>query len=126
MKKIIKLLYRDYVKAYKLVDGKKVILARGKTVHIATTGGKYGNPKAVKVNKDNVSLKVNKKYTIKASMVKSDKTIKKHEDIKYESSNTSVATVSSKGVITATKKGTCTVYVYAQNGVYKKVKVTVK
>ena len=59
-------------------------------------------------------------------MVKADETIKKHEDIKYESSNTSVAIVSSKGVITAKKKGTCTVYVYAQNGVYKKVNVTVK
>ena len=31
-----------------------------------------------------------------------------------------------KGVITAKSKGECNIYVYAQNGVYKKVKVTVK
>ena len=37
-----------------------------------------------------------------------------------------VATVSKDGKITAKKKGTCYVYVYAVNGCSKKVKVTVK
>lgn len=49
-----------------------------------------------------------------------------HRSICYESSNTKVATVSKKGVIKAKAKGSCTVYVYAQNGTYKAVKVTVK
>ena len=31
-----------------------------------------------------------------------------------------------KGVITAKSKGECNIYVYAQNGVYKKAKTTVK
>ena len=44
----------------------------------------------------------------------------------YESSDTSVATVSSKGKITGKKKGTCSVYIYSQNGCYKKVTVKVK
>ena len=118
--------YKYYIKAYKLVDGKKVYLAKSKVIHVTTTGGKYGNAKAVKVNKTSVSLKAGKKFTIKASMVKKDKKISRHAAIKYESSNSKVASVSSKGVITAKGKGTCYIYVYAQNGVYKKVKVTVK
>lgn len=32
----------------------------------------------------------------------------------------------SKGVVKAKKKGTCYIYAYAQNGVYKKIKITVK
>ena len=39
---------------------------------------------------------------------------------------TDVATVTNKGVIKGKKKGTCYIYVYAQNGISKKVKVTVK
>ena len=46
--------------------------------------------------------------------------------IRYESSNKKVAKVSAKGTITAVKKGSCKVYVYAQNGVMKTVSVTVK
>lgn len=46
--------------------------------------------------------------------------------VRYLSSNTSVAAVNSKGRITANSPGTCTVYAYAQNGVYKKIRVTVK
>ena len=36
-----------------------------------------------------------------------------------------MAVVSKKGIITAKKKGKCSVYVYAQNGVYKKIKIRV-
>jgi uncharacterized protein YjdB len=50
----------------------------------------------------------------------------KNGGMRYESSNTKIATVSAKGVIKANKAGTCYVYVYAQNGVAKKIKVTVK
>ncbi|MBQ3369594.1 MAG: Ig-like domain-containing protein [Mogibacterium sp.] len=44
----------------------------------------------------------------------------------YASNKSAIATVSSKGVIKAKKKGTCYVYAYAQNGVYKRIKVVVK
>ena len=60
----------------------------------------------------------------KASSKKSK--IKKVLGMRYESTNTKVATVSSKGVIKGVKKGTCYVYAYAQNGIAKKIKVTVK
>uniref|UniRef100_UPI000A82D741 Ig-like domain-containing protein n=1 Tax=Acetivibrio ethanolgignens TaxID=290052 RepID=UPI000A82D741 len=118
--------YKYYVKAYKLVDGKKVFIAKSKTVHATTTGGKYGNVKSVKVNDTDVTLKEGETFTIQASQVEADKSIQKHAAIKYESTNKKVAAVDSKGVITAKKAGTCYIYVYAQNGVYKKVKVTVK
>lgn len=41
-------------------------------------------------------------------------------------SNKKVATVNSSDKITAKGKGTCTVYVFAHNGVSKQIKVTVK
>ncbi|RHP38936.1 hypothetical protein DWZ49_16150 [Ruminococcus sp. AF33-11BH] len=44
----------------------------------------------------------------------------------YESSNTKVVTVTSDGVIKAMRKGNCKIWVYAQNGVYKVITVTVK
>ncbi len=118
--------YKYVVVAYKVVDGKKVTIAVSKTIHATTTGGKYGVAKSVKVNKSKITLKKGKKFTIKAKEVKKDKKIKNHRRIAYESSNTKVATVSKKGVVKAKTKGSCYIYVYAQNGVYKKVKVTVK
>ena len=114
--------YKYVVKAYKLVDGKKIFIAKSKTVHVTTAGGKYGNAKSVKVNKTSVNLTTGEKFKVKAK----DKTIKQHVEIRYETSNSKVATVNSKGVITAKGKGTCYIYVYAQNGVYKRIKVTVK
>ena len=117
--------YKYCIKAYKLVDGKKVWIAKSKVVHSTTTGGKYGNAKSVKVNKTSVSLAVGKTFSIKAEQVLKDKPIAGHQNIKYESSNSKVASVTSKGVIKAKKKGTCYIYVYAQNGMYKRVKVTV-
>ena len=41
-------------------------------------------------------------------------------------SDTSIATVDKNGKIKGIKKGTCTIYIYAINGLTKKVKVTVK
>lgn len=118
--------YKYMVCAYKLVDGQKVTIAASKTIHAVTDGGKYGNAKSVKVNKTKVSIKKGKSYTIKASEVKKSKKLQKHRSLSYESSNTKIATVSKKGVIKAKAKGSCTIYVYAQNGMYKTVKVTVK
>ena len=95
-------------------------------MHSTTTGGKYGNAKTVKVNKTAVSLTVGKTFAIKAEQVIKDKPIDEHQDIKFESGNTKVASVTGKGVIKAKKKGTCYIYVYAQNGMYQRIKVTVK
>ena len=125
--------YKYVVKAYRLVNGKKVVTDTSISVHVVTGGGKYGNTKAVSVtqigNKKNVSkitLKMGKTAQIKAKEVKKDKKIERHRKLCYESSNTKVATVTPDGLIRATGKGTCTIWVYAQNGVYKALKITVK
>ena len=125
--------YKYVVKAYRLVNGKKVVTDTSISVHAVTGGGKYGNAKAVSVtqigNKKNVSkitLKMGKTAQIQAKEVKKDKKIARHRKLCYESSNTKVATVTPDGLIRATGKGTCTIWVYAQNGVYKALKITVK
>ena len=45
---------------------------------------------------------------------------------RYYTDNSNVAKVSKKSVITAKAKGRCLVYVLTNNGVYRKIKVTVK
>ena len=125
--------YKYVVKAYKLVNGKKIITDISVSVHAVTKGGNYGVAKAVSIskigNKKNVTkvtLKKGKTAQITAVEIKKDKKIKHHRNLCYESSNTHVATVTSKGIIKATGKGQCTVWVYAQNGVSKAITVTVK
>ena len=129
--------YKMYIVAYKTVAGKKQILRSSKMIHISTTGGKYGMAKAVKINKiggkalasqSNIktTVKVGKTAAIKAVEVKKDKPIQHHLGLRFESTNKKVATVSKTGVIKGIKAGSCSVYVYAQNGVFKKIKVTVK
>ena len=99
-----------------------------KTVHAATLGGKKGNAKKITVKKAKVIFKQGKSFTIKAKQVplKKKSKIAKHRKISYESSDPAIATVSSSGKMKAKKKGKCNIYVYAQNGVYKQIRVTVK
>ena len=111
------------------VNGDKA-LATSKTIHVATKGGKVGNHKSVttKAKKNKVSLKKGKTFKLGAKAVAQSKKlkVKKHRGIAYESSNKAIATVSAKGVVKAVGKGSCYVFAYAQNGVCKKIKVTVK
>ncbi len=120
--------YKYVVTAYKLTDGKQIAVSTSKMIHVPTTGGKYTDVKAVKVNKSKISLKKGKTAKIKAKEVKkiSSKKIKRHRKLCFESDNTKVATVSKSGKIIAKSKGKCYIHVYAQNGVSKKVRVIVK
>ena len=125
--------YKYIVKAYKIVDGKKVVTDTSASIHVITQGGKYGIAKSVSVtkigNKKNVSkitLKKGKTAQITAKEIKKDKKIRHHRNLCYESSDTVVATVTPEGLIQAVGKGTCTIWVYAQNGVYAALTVTVK
>ncbi|MBQ7065616.1 MAG: bacterial Ig-like domain-containing protein [Lachnospiraceae bacterium] len=120
--------YKYMVVAYKTIDGKKYTIATSKSAHAVTKGGKYGNPTKVSVKSSKMTIKVGKKKTIKASytLPKGKKASIHIAKFRYESTNTKVATVTKKGVVKAKKKGSAYIYVYAQNGVYKKVKITVK
>ncbi len=128
-KKLKKATYYKYVVvAYKMVNGKQITISTSKLIHVPTNGGKYTDIKSVKVNKASVRLKMGKTFKIKAKEVKkvSSRKISRHRKLCYESTNEAVATVSKSGKITAKSKGKCYIYVYAQNGVSKKVKLTVK
>ena len=125
--------YKYIVKAYRIVNKKQVVTDISTYIHVLTKGGKYGMAKAVSITKisgsskaTEVTLKVGKSAKISAKEIPADKKISHHRGICYESSNTKVATVSKTGVIQAKGKGTCKVWVFAQNGVYKTITVTVK
>ena len=112
------------------VDANGKIKSTSKTVHVATTGGKVGNDKKVTTaaKKGRVSIKKGKTFRLRAKPVPASSKLKvqRHRGMAYESTNKKIATVSSKGVIKGMGKGTCYVYAYTQNGVFAKVKVTVK
>lgn len=118
--------YKYIVQAYQMRNGRLEILTTSKTVHALTSGGKTGNVGSLKLNQNTVSLKAGKSFTLKVEEVKKDKKIGRHRKAAFESGNTKIAAITSKGKIKAKKPGTCYIYVYAQNGIYKKVKVTVK
>ena len=115
------------------LNSKGMVVSTSKIIHVATKGGKAGNNKSVTVKKTVTAkakkLKVGKSLKVKAKAVPQSKTkkVSTHRKMRYESSNPAVASVGLKtGKITAKKKGTCYVYAYAQNGVYKRIKVVVK
>lgn len=91
---------------------------------------KYTNAKSIKLSKTQITISAGQSEKIKASIKREDKNKKllpkKHVDkFRYRSTNSNVAKVDSNGNITGVSAGTCEVYVYAQNGLAKKVAVTV-
>ncbi|MCR5203061.1 MAG: Ig-like domain-containing protein [Lachnospiraceae bacterium] len=112
-------------------DSSGTLLGVSNTIHIVTKGGKYCNFKKITtgVKKNKITLaKKGKSAKIKGKAYKENKKLKAsvHRPVRYESSNKKVATVNNKGKVVAKKKGKCKIYVFAQNGAYKTVKVTVK
>ena len=112
------------------LDSNNKVVSSSKIIHVATKGGKVGNVSKVttKAKKNKVTIKKGKKFKLAGKQVAASKKlkVKPHRPVTYESSNPKVAKVSKKGVITGKKKGTCYVYAYAQNGVFAKIKVTVR
>ena len=107
-------------------DANGKILAISKIAHIATSGGKKGNTKSVGLNKKTVTLKKKQTFQLRAKLNNGKQKVSIHRKIAYETDKPKVATVSKSGKIKAIGKGTCTIYVYAQNGVFAKCKVKVK
>ena len=98
----------------------------------AITGGhnaSYCDPASVIINVKRVVLKNGGTYRIRATLkgVRDDMDILNvMNDLRYFSSNTSVATVSETGKIKAKGAGSCTVYIVANNGVRASLEVRVK
>ncbi len=110
------------------VDSSGNVLSVSKMIHSATRGGKAGNAKKLKVNSSRVLLKKGHRFRLKAKAVTEIRKtkIKRHRPIYFESSDSRVVRVTKKGMLQAVKKGKCKIYVYAQNGVYRVVKVVVE
>ena len=118
-----------YVKAYKLVDGKKTFIKTSNRIHLTTKGGKYTNVKKLKSGVSSVTLNIGKTKALKITQIyveKNKKIVKHMRPLTYTTSDKKVATVTSKGVIKAKGTGSCYIYITAHNGVYTRVKVTVK
>ncbi len=120
--------YKYFVAAYKLIDGKKVYIAKSNTLHVALKDAKATNAKAVTVNQTNVRLKAGDTFVVR-SRTRLENTNKKEllhvAAYRYYTSDQSVASVSKTGKIKALKSGTCVIYVVANNGVYGTIEVTV-
>ena len=120
--------YKYFVVAYKLIDGKKVYIAKSNSLHVALKDAKATNAKKVTVNQTNVRLKAGDTFVIR-SRTRLENTNKKEllhvAAYRYYTSDQSVASVSKTGKIKALKSGTCEIYVVANNGVYGTIKVTV-
>ena len=121
--------YKYFIAAYKMVEGRKIYIAKSNGVHVAMKKAATTNVASIKVNKKKVTLAVGKTFTLKCEIKaeNSSKNLVSHtSSYRYYTTNSKVATVSKAGVIKAKGKGTCSIYVLANNGVYKKVKVKVK
>ncbi len=112
------------------LDKNNNVVSSSKIIHVATKGGNVGNVGKVttKAKNNKVSISKGKTFKLAGKQTPAVKklTVKKHRAVTYESSNPKIATVSKKGVIKGKKKGSCYVYAYAQNGVFAKIKVTIK
>lgn len=120
--------YKYFVAAYKLIDGKKVYIAKSNSLHVALKDAKATNAKKVTVNQTNVRLKARDTFVVR-SRTRLENTNKKEllhvAAYRYYTSDQSVASVSKTGKIKALKSGTCVIYVVANNGVYGTIEVTV-
>jgi uncharacterized repeat protein (TIGR02543 family) len=127
-----KKIFHVYVVPYKIIDGKKVKLAKSTVAHlVGAKSTKYSNVKKLTLKKTKYTVKVGKTAKIKAKITLVNKN-KKHipeghgAKFRYKSSDTGIATVDKNGKIKGIKKGKCTIYVYSINGLTKKAKITVK
>lgn len=121
--------YKYFIAAYKMVEGRKIYIARSNDVHVALKQASTTNAASIKVNRTEITLSAGKTFQLKCSLKAEDsrKDLVSHTSpFRYYTTNSKVATVNKDGVIKAKGKGVCTIYILANNGVYKKVTVTVK
>ncbi|OLR56271.1 hypothetical protein BHK98_09455 [Hornefia porci] len=124
--------YKYKVKAYKVVNGKKVIVASASVAH-ALTGGyskKYTDAKSISVPDKYVNLSVGESYKVKVKVTKLKKgrsLLDYDHDmyVRFSSSDSSIAYVAADGTIKGKQAGTCRINATALNGMTAVVYVTV-
>ena len=123
---------RVYVAAYQKAGEKGILLTKSITAHVVgRENTKYSNAVKITLSKTSYTLKKGKSVTIKAKTVLQYPERKQLGDghakeFRYVSTDKTVAVVSKKGKMTAKKKGSCIIYVYARNGLAREIKVTVR
>lgn len=124
--------YKVQIRAYRITDGKKEILAKTLTLHAVGNDNKnYTNAKSMKVSKTNLTIKAGGTKKIKAQIIKQNQKKKllsrKHAALyRYDSTDKSVASVSKNGTIKGKRQGSCKVYAVAANGVKKEISVNIE
>ncbi len=124
-----KLNLKKVFKVYVVAKINNIKLGQSINAYVAGKNAKLTNAKKVKLAKSGATLKVGKTSKIKATTIPENpkkKVLSLEGEYRYASNNTKVATVNKKGKITAKHKGTCYIYVFANNGYAAKVKVNVK
>lgn len=121
--------YKYFVAAYKRVKGRKIYIAKSNEVHVAMKQARTTNAVSIKVNRTTVILKPGKTFRLKCQLTgenRKKKLLSHSSPYRYYTTNSKIATVSQNGVIRAKAKGSCSIYILASNGVYKRVTVKVK
>lgn len=106
------------------LNSKDRVVSTSKMIYVATKGRGNYTKISTKAKKNEVVLKKGKTFRLKGKA--SGRNVKKYAAVRYESSKPSVATVTVSGKIKAAGKGSCKIYVYAQSGLRRVIKVTVK
>lgn len=121
--------YKYFVAAYKMVKGRKIYIAKSNEMHVAMKQARTTNAVSIKVNRTTVILKAGKTFRLKCQLTgenRKKKLISHSSSYHYYTTSSKIATVSQNGVIRAKAKGSCSIYILASNGVYKRVTVKVK
>lgn len=121
--------YKYFVVAYKMVKGRKIYIAKSNEMHVAMKQARTTNAVSIKVNRTTVILKPGKTFRLKCQLTgenRKKKLLSHSSPYRYYTANSKIATVSQNGVIRAKAKGSCSIYILASNGVYKRVTVKVK
>lgn len=121
--------YKYFVAAYKMVKGRKIYIAKSNEMHVAMKQARTTNAVSIKVNRTTVILKPGKTFRLKCQLTgenRKKKLLSHSSPYRYYTANSKIATVSQNGVIRAKAKGSCSIYILASNGVYKRVTVKVK
>lgn len=124
--------YKVKVVAQKKESGKYKKISSSYVIHFVTTNSKYiTNPRKINIKKTKLSVTEGDIKVLQTAVTKAKKGKSLLEEshaakVRYFSTDSSVATVNSLGMVTGKSEGTCKIYAVAVNGLYDSIDITVK
>ncbi len=115
---LVKNAYYKYIAAAYDESGDILTISRPIFVYASSR-----NAEAVRMNTNMLSLSVNKQVRLKMKVLGEEGQI--FRCVNFESSDPSVASVSADGTVITNGSGKCTIYAYAQNGMFDKCRINV-